>query len=541
MRWLKAVVLAVGCGMVAGACSVASPAGPGPEQETLGQATQAITAACSFDTIGLPCDPDGPGKPKLECEGVCAIGANGLVACQVAAAGSLNGVVCGTTAGIGDAACKHYCSGKTCLASNAPAGAACRTGAGTSPCAGQCDGAGTCTSIAAPCDFGRQEQLCKFNGCDFTNATSCLIKNVAKNVLCSDADACSIGRCTNAGTCLAGAAVGCDDGNSCTDDTCDPQNGACLGTNNDSNSCSDGNACFTGEHCSAGKCVAGTVEVNCDDQNQCTTDVCDPNTGCAHIAKSCNDNDACTTDGCDPNTGACSNEPRVCDDNDLCTDDTCSAVTGCVFTAKGCDDANACTADSCAAGNCGHALIDCNDNDACTTDDCDTGSGCTHVAVIGCSTGSGGAGGEPAAGGQGGEAQVPTGGAGGEPSSNEGGMPTTPVGGSAGTAGNASSAGTAGSGGTEASSAGSAGTPVAGGSVGGSAASSGTAGLSSGGLTNDAGGAGGDDGSAGTGRVTDSGGCSCRTAGSTRPVTGSVAMALLGLVAFARRRRARTV
>jgi hypothetical protein len=42
----------------------------------------------------------------------------------------------------------------------------------------------------------------------------------------------------------------------------------------------------------------------------------------------CDDNDACTDDSCDPNTG-CSNIQIVCDDSDPCTEDLCDPNTGC--------------------------------------------------------------------------------------------------------------------------------------------------------------------------------------------------------------------
>ncbi len=46
----------------------------------------------------------------------------------------------------------------------------------------------------------------------------------------------------------------------------------------------------------------------------------------------CDDQNACTIDECDPNTGGCSHTPLVCNDNNPCTTDTCHPVTGCVFT-----------------------------------------------------------------------------------------------------------------------------------------------------------------------------------------------------------------
>src|SRR5690349_23104178 len=106
MSWLRGVVLGVVGASVAMACSVGESSPPS-QTEKVGEAQQAITAACTFDTIGLPCDPDGPAQPKLECEGACMIGTAGLVVCRAVTAGTNDGVTCGTASGIGDAACTH--------------------------------------------------------------------------------------------------------------------------------------------------------------------------------------------------------------------------------------------------------------------------------------------------------------------------------------------------------------------------------------------------------------------------------------------------
>ncbi|HEX2873840.1 MAG TPA: MYXO-CTERM sorting domain-containing protein [Polyangiaceae bacterium] len=537
MRWLSGVFVAFAFASVAAACSSGESRPAGNDGEAMGSVTQAITTACNTLTVGLPCDPDGPAGPKLECEGVCYVATTGLVGCIAVAAGTLNGVTCGTAGGVGDAACTRYCSGKTCLAAIAPLGTACRPNLSSDPCDGQCDGTGKCDSLGgAACAFGRDEQLCTFATCNFSKATQCKTQNLNKNTLCSDSDACSIGKCST-GVCVAGPAAGCDDGNSCTDDACDSVGGGCVGTPNNANSCSDGNACLTGEHCAAGKCVAGTTPVNCDDSNACTADSCDPNTGCAHIAKSCSDSDACTADSCDPATGACSSAPISCADADPCTVDACDPVTGCSHVNMNCDDADACTADSCANGTCGHATVSCDDNDACTTDSCDALSGCTHVAIVGCGGGGdGGAGGigsdgnaGAAAGGASDGGAPPTGGTAG---SETGGTAGTEAGGTAGTeAGGTPSAGTA-SGGNS-----TAGTTSAGSPSGGTESSGGT--TATGGTSTPEGGA-MDGGTTGSGpRPVNDSGCGCRVPAQPSP-GGSAAWALglLGLTALLRRRRA---
>src|SRR5690349_19332812 len=109
MKRFSIAFILLGLSSFAGACSN-EPAQP---NEDLGTTSQAITTACNVLTVGLPCDPDGPGKPLLECEGVCAINATGAVACVKAVAGSNDGYICGSQAGIGDSACTRRCSGKS--------------------------------------------------------------------------------------------------------------------------------------------------------------------------------------------------------------------------------------------------------------------------------------------------------------------------------------------------------------------------------------------------------------------------------------------
>jgi len=110
--------------------------------------------------------------------------------------------------------------------------------------------------------------------------------------------------------------VVCDNGQFCDgEETCDPEEG-----------CQDG------------------PDPDCDDDNACTTDSCDPEIenddgtsgACVYTPidpEKCNDENECTEDSCDPKTGDCVHEPRCevdsdCeDDGDGCTTDTC--VEGC--------------------------------------------------------------------------------------------------------------------------------------------------------------------------------------------------------------------
>jgi len=403
MRLVRAFSGLLSLGLVAVACSSEYP---GPN-ESVASTSEAITTACDINTIGLPCDPDGPTRPATECQGICAIVQTGSAMCigiAEASLANLDGRVCGNAGGIGNAACARHCQGVSCLTTPALAGAACRPTSKSAPCDGQCNGAGTCTPIASPCDFGRDGQLCTFKSCNFVNATSCQTLGLLPRTNCDTGTACELGFCAGK-VCTSGGARGCDDGNSCTDDSCDAQNGSCVGTPDDANTCSDGNACTVGDFCASGACKPGSTQVNCDDNDPCTIDGCDPKTGCTHGAK-CSNGDACTITACDHEIGKCgSTTPLNCDDDDPCTVDACDSKTGCSHTPMNCDDSDACTTDSCAAGQCEHEAVSCPDPGPCASAFCVASFGCVRAPIPGCIAG-GGSGGTSA----GGEAGTSTGG-----------------------------------------------------------------------------------------------------------------------------------
>jgi cysteine-rich repeat protein len=185
---------------------------------------------------------------------------------------------------------------------------------------------------------------------------SCCAENCSTQPVgttCDDGNACTDNTCDGGTTCLS-VPTNCDDHDPCTDDSCNPATG-CIHTNNTA-SCDDGNACTTNDTCSAGVCVGGEPP-NCNDSNGCTNDGCDPSSGCTHEDNTdpCNDGNACTTsDTCAE--GACvGGAPPNCNDGNVCTDDTCYPATGCANTnnTAPCNDGNSCTApDVCGGGTC---------------------------------------------------------------------------------------------------------------------------------------------------------------------------------------------
>ncbi len=89
--------------------------------------------------------------------------------------------------------------------------------------------------------------------------------------------------------------------------------------------CDDGDLCNGAERCDAGVCVAG-LPLSCDDSDACTTDTCSAQEGCVHQGVSCNDGDSCTVDLCDSLDG-CANTPVACDGGqDGCCSPGCDGV-----------------------------------------------------------------------------------------------------------------------------------------------------------------------------------------------------------------------
>ncbi len=279
------------------------------------------------------------------------------------------------------------------------------------------------------------EEIC--NGVD-DDCSGVVDDNVS---LCDDGVECTEDRCDAAtGACLnPPTPEGCDDQNPCTVDTCDAAAG-CVNEPADGADCDDGDACTDGDTCQGATCAGVAREVcchldaDCDDQNPCTTDVCNLGGGdCAHLSEpmdmqacdadgdGCTVGDACvagecvagTEEVCPADAGPClvtscvSDGPSAfhcekhvapgnppCEDANACTTgDTCSGGI-CTGTPKECDDSDVCTVDTCEEGACVATLVPndepCNDGNACTSDDrcrphgcrgtemsCDDGDPCT--------------------------------------------------------------------------------------------------------------------------------------------------------------------
>ncbi len=263
-----------------------------------------------------------------------------------------------------------------------------------------CTGKETCINseciagIMLNCDDGNP---CTHDTCDPTGG--CLHDN--NTLTCNDNNVCTANELCVKGSCQPGTSITCDDGDKCTIDTCDPDTGCIFTLIPDcecveDSDCTDNNVCTGAESCVDNQCLPGTP-LTCDDGNPCTDDSCDPTGGCHHAnnTSACDDSSACTSgdlcsDGsCQPGT------PITCDDGDGCTNDTCDPGAGCVFTQisgcqcdsdSDCSDSNVCTgAETCSGMLCvAGTPPDCDDGNPCTDDSCVPASGCASVAVPGC-------------------------------------------------------------------------------------------------------------------------------------------------------------
>lgn len=120
----------------------------------------------------------------------------------------------------------------------------------------------------------------------------------------------------------------------CERAACNTLSGQCVRTAQvEGSPCSDRNACTMSDTCRSARCVGFGV-TDCDDDNPCTADRCEPREGCIHTPTdaSCDDEDPCTErDRCAD--GLCIGAPLDCDDDDPCTRDQCDKDLGCIYRA----------------------------------------------------------------------------------------------------------------------------------------------------------------------------------------------------------------
>ncbi|NUN15754.1 MAG: hypothetical protein HUU55_19180 [Myxococcales bacterium] len=251
-----------------------------------------------------------------------------------------------------------------------------------------------------------------------------IISACQDNAACDDGSDCTVDVCGSDGKCQyfvsadcagGGAPIGpkCKESSECASLVsgqgtcmiafCDEASKTCVVGDLDGLACEDGNLCTTGETCTGAVCGGG-LELQCNDNDPCTDDVCNPGKGCEFSANTTCD---CETDAdCDSlDDGDKCNGWKRCIDNQ-CQDDPstipqCSSdVVACVTTecvpetgecipvavddGAACNDDNPCTTDdACVGGFCSGTYSACNDNDPCTSDECDPLSGCAYEPTDG--------------------------------------------------------------------------------------------------------------------------------------------------------------
>lgn len=188
---------------------------------------------------------------------------------------------------------------------------------------------GECVEEAVTCF---DDNRCTTDSCDSDDG--CLFEPLANGTLCSDDDVCNGEETCVDALCGADYELDCDDGNPCTADSCDPELGCSSDDVDDDTECSTATICAG--TCDAGTCVGGTP-IDCRDDDPCTVDRCDPDRlDCVDETRPdgawCDDSDQCTTDGVCVD-GTCEDEQsRACVDDDSCTEDSCDPDSGCVFS-----------------------------------------------------------------------------------------------------------------------------------------------------------------------------------------------------------------
>ena len=273
-----------------------------------------------------------------------------------------------------------------------------------------CDGTETCDAFG-DCQPGSDP--CPGEYCD-EGADACV--ECLENAHCDDGLYCNGAETCAGGTCQAGTAVDCDDGVSCTVDSCNEGSDTCDYTPNDA-LCDNGLYCDGVETCDAIEgCQAGTA-VDCDDSVDCTVDSCNeatdscdytPDDALCDDGQFCNGAEVCNaTSGCESGTDPC--EGQLCDEDlDACVEclgdadcddglycngaETCAGGICQAGTAVVCDDGVDCTADSCneATDSCDYTPNDalCDNGLYCDgVETCDAIEGCQAGTAVDCDDG----------------------------------------------------------------------------------------------------------------------------------------------------------
>ena len=135
----------------------------------------------------------------------------------------------------------------------------------------------TCRAAVDTCDVAEK--------CTGT-ANSCPANSFAvSGTACIDGSFCNgTDTCNGSGGCSLHAGDPCPgpDGDGNCAETCNEASDNCSSPDPNGSSCVDTDACTNGEQCTSGSCGGGTV-TDCNDGDVCTFDTCDLDNGCVHL------------------------------------------------------------------------------------------------------------------------------------------------------------------------------------------------------------------------------------------------------------------
>jgi len=273
--------------------------------------------ACNADdnecTQNDSCDDKGtcnPGKKKACADDNPCVTGTCKVTSGKCSYDSIDGTLCndGSPCTLKDKCTNETCKGtaNTCDDANPCTDDACdkKTGCVHTAQSGPCDDGDACT-VKSTCSDKKcvgvgvkdcdDSNPCTDESCD--SSKGCQNK-ANSNKPCSDGNACTVGDICNAGKCTSG-----------------PDKCICK-TDSDCKSHEDGNLCNGTLYCDKAKipfdcAVDAKTILNCNDGNVCTDDSCDKANGCVFTnnATPCSDGNACTSDTC--KAGACVSTPNM--------------------------------------------------------------------------------------------------------------------------------------------------------------------------------------------------------------------------------------
>ena len=336
---------------------------------------------CTFDVLGLGGCVHNPVAYGTSCTLASFCGTDSI--CNGSGTCLTPSDICDDDNDCTSDVCRRRGAAWSCFHSNEPSGTSC-SDSNACTLSDSCDGSGDC--IGTPVDTDDQNP-CTF---DYCNTSTGVVWHRPRldGSSCEDGDLCNGAETCQSAVCEDGTPVDTDDGNICTTDSCNPATGSVSHTNvADNTPCPDGDVCNGGETCQSGSCVMTSAPDPVDDNNVCTTDWCDAVAGVQHApvqdGTDCGDGDYCNgAETCQ--TGTCTAGPALdCDDNDACTTDSCEPTTGCHYAIVVCSDGDACTVGSCDSElGCQFTPVDCDDGNICTQDTCDSGTGACEFSPL---------------------------------------------------------------------------------------------------------------------------------------------------------------